>query len=174
MKRLAAALLALTMAFVGVACDDDNPPTSPDNSVTLTAQLSPANEVPPVTDAEASGSGNVTIRFDVTRDSGGTITAATVNFTVNLTGFPGTTQIILAHIHGPAAAGATAPVKIDTGITTGQITLTGGAASFTRTAPGPITPADVTDMINNPSSYYFNVHSQLHGSGVIRGPLVRQ
>src|SRR6186713_2373544 len=172
MKRLAVAPLALTVAILGVACDDNNP-TTPDNSVTLTAQLLPANEVPPVTDAEASGSGTVTIRFDVTRDSAGAITAATANFTVNLTGFPGTTQIILAHIHGPGAAGTTAPVKIDTGITAGQITLTGGAASFTRNG---ITgaPADVTDMINNPASYYFNVHSQLHGQGVIRGQLVRQ
>src|SRR6186997_1534381 len=109
MKRLAVAPLALTVAILGVACDDNNP-TTPDNSVTLTAQLLPANEVPPVTDAEASGSGNVTIRFDVTRDSSGTITAATANFTVNLTGFPGTTAINIAHIHGPAPAGQTGPI----------------------------------------------------------------
>jgi hypothetical protein len=176
MKRLAVALLALTVAFVSAACDDDNP-TTPDNSVTFTAQLSPANEVPPVTDAEATGSGTVTIRIDLTRDSAGTITAATANFTVNLTGFPGTTQIILAHIHGPASPGSTAGVKIDTGITAGQITLTNGAASFTRNGipvTAPVLTTELPDMIANPSSYYFNVHSQLHGSGVVRGTLAKQ
>ena len=169
MKRLAVAPLALTVAILGVACDDNNP-TTPDNSVTLTAQLLPANEVPPVTDAEASGSGNVTIRFDVTRDSGGTITAATVNFTVNLTGFPGTTQIILAHIHEGAAT-ANGPVKIDTGLTASAPIAFGTGARIQK-ASVTVDPQTAQALVTNPGGYYVNVHTAAHAGGVIRGQLV--
>ena len=176
MKRLAVTVLALTVASMSAACDDDDNPTGPDDSVTFTAQLSPANEVPPITSVEATGSGNVTIRFDLSRDGAGTITAATANFTVNLTGFPSTTAINIAHIHGPAAAGATGPIVVDTGLAAGQVTLTNGVGAFTRDgiAVLPASLSAVQDMLNNPANYYFNVHSAMHGSGVVRGPLVRQ
>jgi hypothetical protein len=61
MKRLS--MLALVLAF-GMACNDS--PTSPSdnpNVARFTAILLPANEVPPVTNADASASGVSSLAF---------------------------------------------------------------------------------------------------------------
>ena len=172
MKRLAALVLALAVAASGAACDDDSP-TSPDDAVTFTAQLSPANEVPPIGNAEASGSGSATIRFDLTRNSAGSITAATANFQAALTGFPDNTALTMAHIHNNVA-GQTGPIVVDTGLTPGQITLGTGAGNFAKEGV-PVTNLTVLqNIIANPSQFYFNVHSSLNSSGMARGQLVRQ
>jgi hypothetical protein len=171
MKRVAALALALTVAAFGAACDDS--PTTPDETVTFTAQLSPANEVPPVANAESSGSGSATVRFNLTRNTAGSITAATVDFQVSLTGFPNNTALTMAHIHNNVA-GQNGPIVIDTGLTAGQVTLGSGAGNFARDG---IPVADLTllqNIITNPSRFYFNVHSTLNGSGMARGQLVKQ
>ena len=43
-------------------------------------------------------------------------------------------------------------------------------APITMTNP-TVDPALATDIIANPSGYYFNVHSQLHSGGFIRDQL---
>jgi len=172
MKRVAALILALTVAASAVACDDDSP-TSPDETVTLTAQLSPASEVPPVSNAESSGSGSATIRFNLTRNAAGSITAATADFQAALTGFPDNTALTMAHIHNNVA-GQNGPIVVDTGLTPGQITLGNGAGNFTRDGI-PVTNLTVLqNIIANPSQFYFNVHSSLNSGGMARGQLVRQ
>src|SRR5262245_7821125 len=106
MHRIASVLLALSVALFAVACDDDDNPSNPsdNNTVRMTAPLLPSNEVPPITNAEANGSGSVIVTFHLTRDAAQNITSATVDFAVALTGFPGNTAVTAAHIH-PGAAG---------------------------------------------------------------------
>jgi hypothetical protein len=170
-------LLASTFGFAA-ACDDDGPTDPTDETITFTAQLSPANEVPAVTNAESTGSGTATIVFDVDRDSAGTITAATANFQVNLTGFPAGTPLTMAHIH-TGAAGVNGGILVDTGLVPNEVTLTTGAGNFTKNGIGNsgtngLTVAEAQDIINNPAGFYFNVHSVLNPGGMARGQLVKQ
>jgi hypothetical protein len=172
MKRFSIMLVA-ALALVAVGCGDDDNPVGPgdDNHVQFTATLLPSNEVPPVTGDEAAASGSVVIDFNLTRDSTGTITAATATFTVNVSGFPSTTSITAAHIH-PGAAGATGPVLVSTALAAGQVTLTNGAALFTQSNIS-VTAANAQAVINNPAGHYFNVHTVAHPGGVMRGQLVK-
>jgi hypothetical protein len=174
MKHVLAPALILVMSVAAAACDDS--PTDPsDETITFTAQLSPANEVPAVTNAEASGSGTATIRFDVDRNSSGAITAVTVDFQVTLTGFPSSTPVNMAHIH-TGVAGATGGILVDTGLTPGEVTLGNGAGNFTKNgvALQGDALAAAQNIISNPGNYYFNVHSTLNPAGMARGQLVRQ
>jgi hypothetical protein len=172
MKRLT--VLTLAIAMMAAACGDDSPtnPSQP-NRLVFSAALSGANEVPPIQGAEAGGTGNATITFDVTRDSSGNVTAATASFVVNISGLPANTPINLSHIH-QSPAGVNGVVVIDTGLrATSPVTLSSGSGSFER--PGiTVSPVDlVTQIVNNPAGFYFNSHSALNPGGVIRGQLVR-
>jgi len=171
MKRLTPILIAL--AVFSVACGGDDSPTSPSppTTVRFTAQLLPSNEVPAVLNADASASGTSTITLNLTRDSGGAITAATVDITTTVTGFVAGTTVTAAHIHR-AAAGTNAGVLLGQ-FGAGELTLTNGAGTITRTGlTMPVT--DAQGMIDNPAGHYFNVHTQLNLGGAIRGQLTRQ
>ena len=165
------------MMALGAACGSKTASTTPSttaaaNTVTFTAALSPANEVPAVTNADAAASGTATVTLNLTRDSAGTITAATTTFQVNLTGFPANTSITGAHIH-PGASGTNGGVLVSTTLTSGEIVLGNGVGGFTKTAIP--TAADVAQgIISNPAGYYFNVHTTLNGGGAARGQLVKQ
>ena len=165
MKRLSTGVIAL--AFVAAGCGSS---TSPSGSPkpTFSAQLLPSNEVPPITNAESSGTGSATITFDTTT-SGGNVTAATVSFVANLTGFPSTTTVTLGHIHR-GAAGVPGGVVISANVT--ATTLTGGTTTLNLSNSSPDL-AVVQDILNNPSNYYFNLHSTLNPGGFIRGQLSR-
>jgi hypothetical protein len=170
MTRVLVAGVAALALLVGVACDDDSP-TSPSETITLSAQLSPANEVPPVSNAEASGSGTATIRLHVTRDSAGTITAASADFQVTLAGFPPATALTMAHIH-QGAVGTNGSIVVDTGLTPGQTTLATGAGSFTKNGID-VTPTVAQAIVADPSAFYFNIHTVLNSDGAARGQLTR-
>jgi hypothetical protein len=171
MKRLSVPAIALVLLAAG--CTKNS--TSPNPTVSLqpvfTAALSPANEVPAIVGAEASGSGTATITFDVTKDAAGNITVATATFVVNLSGFPAGTPINVAHIH-PGAAGTNGSVLVNTTLAAGQVVLTGGSGSFTRSVS--VDPAVTQSILNNPAGFYFNVHSTINSGGVARGQLVKQ
>ncbi len=76
--------------------------------------------------------------------------------------------INIGHIH-EGATGVNGAVKISTGLVAGDLTLTGGGVTFTRTATADA--ALITAIIANPSGYYVNFHSTVHAGGVIRGQL---
>jgi len=170
--------MSRTLAFIAIAtcvlaagCSNDvaSPSTTP---VVFSTTLSPANEVPPVSGTEGTGHGAVQIQFDVTRNAAGTITAATATFTFQLTGYPAGTVIQGAHIH-PAPAGVNGPVIISTGLTaTNTVTASSGTGEFTFKNI-PVDPALVQQIIDNPSAFYFNVHSPTNPGGFSRGQLVR-
>jgi len=167
MKRLS--VFAIALSFVVAACGGTAVAPSAVRP-TFTAVLSPANEVPAISDSESSGSGNVTVTFDTT-SSGGNITAATATFVAQLSGFPPNTPINIAHIH-PGAVGVNGGILVNTQLTAGDLVLTNGSGTFTK---GPVTmlPEVAQQIMNNPSGYYFNVHSTINPGGVARGQLQR-
>ena len=173
--------LILLMAAAVAGCDDDSPTAPADpNVVVFTAQLSAANEVPPVTNAESTARGDVRITFNLTRDTSNNITSGTATFVVNLNSFPAGSTWTLAHIHEGNSTVA-GPVKVNTGLTVGTaVTLTNGTVSnhtFSNIAintAGVADPALINAIINTPSNFYFNAHTALNGGGAVRGQLVKQ
>ena len=173
MKSLAylSGLLILgSLAVTGCGSDPINSP-SPASTAQFTAALLPASEVPPVTGAEAGGSANATITFNLTKDSAGTVTAATMDVTVSASGFPAGTALTGAHIH-PGATGTNGGILISLGLTAGEITFANGSGSFTK--QGVTVPADqANSILANPAGFYLNIHTAANAGGVARGQLTR-
>jgi hypothetical protein len=165
--------LVVGLSVLAAACSESSSPSSPSqgtvSTTTFTVPLSSANEVPAITNADASGSGTAIISLSVTKDDSGTITAATVNFQISVTGFPAGTTITDAHIHnGPA--GSNAGVAVNAGLTSGQLAVTNGSGSITKN--GINVSADrAAAILSNPAGHYFNVHTTLNPDGAIRGQL---
>jgi len=169
MRRVVGLLIAVALIAAGCGSSSTSPSNAP---VVFTAQLLPSNETSAINGGETTGSGTVTITMNTTKDSSGTITSATTNFNVTLTGFPSTTNIILAHIH-EGASGVAGPIRVNTGIKSGDVPLNNGAGGFQIL--GVNTDAALAQqIINNPAGFYFNVHSTANGGGVARGQLVKQ
>ena len=170
MKRLILPLTLLVLGFSLSACKYNSPSGPSSNSKnTFTAVLLPANEVPAVVGAEATGSGTATITLNLTKDSNGYVTAATVDFSVTVTGFPNGTSLTGAHIHG-GAAGTNGGILVSTGLAPGDVSFPTGAGSFSRT--GITTTVDQANAIlANPGSFYFNIHTAANSGGVARGQL---
>jgi len=168
MKRSTVITIALALFAAGCGGTTDPTPVKP----TFTADLRTSNENPPITNAEAGGSGSATITFDITRDAQNNITAATATFVVTLAGFPANTPINIAHIHR-APVGSNGNVVVNTSLAAGEVTLASGGGSFTKTGI-VISPVDLAnEIINNPAGFYFNAHSTLNPGGVVRGQLVK-
>jgi hypothetical protein len=161
MKRLA---IAISLLAVGVAgCGSSTTPTSPSTIKIYTVQLSPANEVPPITDAEQSGHGTavITIHSDTN----------TVDFSISMSGFPANTNVILAHIH-PGAAGVNGGALIGVAglAATTPLLLTNGSGTYV--ANGVASSAtNIQNVLASPQNFYFNVHTSVHTGGVMRGQL---
>ena len=169
MKRLS--ILALALVFA-VGCGSKSPTSASNpNVIKFTAALLPGNEVPPVTNADAGASGTMTLNLNLTKDAAGTITAATGDFTMDLKGFPAGTTLTGSHIH-KAPAGTNAGVSVSLGLGAGEIVLVNGAQVVTKNGIN-VTAADAQDMINNPSGYYFNVHTTINTGGAIRAQLTK-
>jgi len=109
------------------------------------------------------------ILLTVARDSSGTITSATAAFQISVAGFPPGTIVTDAHIHN-AAVGVVGGVYVATGLTAGELVLTNGGGSVTKN--GINVPADkAAAILNDPTGFYFNVHTALNPNGAIRGQL---
>src|SRR5438270_12775041 len=90
------------------------PSPSPTVANVFKADLKASNETPaPISDAEATCAGTATVTF----------TSTTAKFDVSISGCPASTAINIGHIH-EGAAGVGGPVKIDTGLKAGDLTLT--------------------------------------------------
>jgi filamentous hemagglutinin family protein len=170
MKRLSPIAVVLALLAAGCSSNNSPTPTTPTNP-TFTATLSPANEVPPITNVESTVSGTATITLVVTRDAANNITAASATFVVNLQGFPAGSAVNIAHIHEGASTCA-CPVVVNTSLTAGEVTISGGTASFTK-ANITVDPAVAQRILTNPAGFYFNVHTTLNAGGVARGTLNR-
>lgn len=170
MNRLSLLVVGLSVLAVGCGGKSATGPSQGTRTTsTFTVPLSPANEVPPITNADASAAGNATIALTVTKDNSGNITAATVNFQFSATGFPAGTTVTGAHIHN-AGPGVIGGVYVDTALASGEMAITNGSGSATKN--GINVPADrAAVIISNPGGHYFNVHSTLNPGGAIRGQL---
>jgi hypothetical protein len=164
------AALAVSAAACGSKSTTPNTPTGPTTStVTFQATLLPANETPAITNAENTASGNVTITFHVTKDTGGNITATTADFSATIAGLPAGSTVTMAHIH-TGAVGVAGPILVNTNTASGDVPLTNGAGTLTKSTIN--VPADqATGIIANPAGFYFNIHSALNGAGFMRGQL---
>ena len=171
MKRLALLGLLIIGSFAA-GCGGDNP-TAPSNAstATFTTTLLPSNEVPAVTGAEASGSGTGTVTLNLTKDSAGSVTAATLDVTVAATGFPAGTALTASHIHS-APAGVNGGIIISFGLSAGEVTFPTGSGGFTK--KGISVSADQANAIlANPGGFYVNTHTAANPNGVARGQLTR-
>ena len=148
------------------------PSPTPQTKFVFNADLKSSNEVPAIADAEASCSGKGIFTLNTTKDTAGKITAATGQFDLTITGCPANTEITLFHIH-KQVAGQNGGVVVDSGQKAAEpIVLATGATTGTVTKMQPtVKPEDAEAIIAGPSGFYFNVHSKLHGGGVIRGQL---
>lgn len=135
------------------------------------ADLRSSDEVPPIVGAEAACAGQGRLVLRARLDPAGKITSATAQLSFLVNRCPDDTKIILAHVH-QAATGQNGAVKIDSGLTASEpLAMGAGGIGFNVEDIAVPDLAVVSDIITNPSSYYFNVHSSLHASGVIRGQL---
>ena len=173
MYRMSVLVVGLSILAVGCSESSSSPsgPSAPSQGTsttsTFTVPLSPANEVPAITNADASGSGTATIALTVTKDSGGNITSATANIQISVSGFPAGTTFTDAHIHN-GAAGSNAGIYVSAGLASGELTLTNGSGSVTKN--GLNVPSDrAAAILANPAGHYFNVHTLLNPAGAIRG-----
>lgn len=171
MKHFAVAAFGLVLALGAAACSSSTASPSP-TKPTFTADLRTSNENPPVSNAEAGGTGTATITLDVTKDAAGNVTGGTATFQVTLSNFPPGTPINAAHIH-QAPVGSNGSIVFSTSLAAGEVVLTNGSGSFTKSGIAPADPATINAIINNPSGFYFNAHSSLNPGGVIRGQLVK-
>jgi hypothetical protein len=161
MKRLA---MAVSMLAVGVAgCGSSTTPTSPSTLKIYTVQLAPANENPPITNAEQSGRGTAVITIHTDTN--------TVDFSFSMTGFPANTNVILAHIH-PGAAGVNGGALIGVAGLAATTPLLLANGSGTYVANGVASSAtNISNVVANPQNFYFNVHTTNNPGGVMRGQL---
>jgi hypothetical protein len=173
MKRFA--ILACVSTLMVAGCGSS--PTTPTNQPTVfTVQLSAANETTPVINEESTARGTAVITMRPERDGSGTITGGTIDFSVSMSGLQSTTVLTAAHIH-PGAAGVPGGVLVGTGLVAADnVPITNGNATFSKlnvTAAGATTTAaqNMTAILANPAGFYFNVHTQRNGGGVMRGQL---
>lgn len=162
MKRLGIAVTILALGLAGCGDDNNGNPAGPSNLTVFTVQLSPSNEVPPITNAESTARGTAVITVNSQTN--------TIDFSVSLNSFPTTSVLTAAHIH-PGAAGVNGGVLIGTGLTSGNApSLSSGSGTFSFTGVGA-TADQIAQILANPQNFYFNVHSQANGPGVMRGQL---
>jgi hypothetical protein len=167
----AAGLVAAACGGGGTGAATTPPTPSPQNTFVFTADLSPANENPAITDAEASGSGTATVTISTAKDSTGKLVGANAKFEIVLKGFPATTMITISHIH-KGDAKTNGGVVVDSGMkATEPIALTTGGTSITKDNLAIADLVLAADILANPGNYYYNVHSVLHAGGVVRGQL---
>lgn len=144
---LASAAVLLTLGIVGVVAVN----SAGAASTTYTAVLSGANEVsPPGT---------------VTTDTGNAIfTIDSVTFQVCVISVVNLEQgdtVIANHIH-MGAAGIAGPIVVPLN------NMSFPSLNSCVTADGPTTQAIIAD----PSGFYYNVHTEMHPGGALRGQLV--
>jgi Cu/Zn superoxide dismutase len=177
-KSLAFAAAAAAVAvFVGCGSDSDEPTTPVDTSVTYTAQLSAANEVPAPT-GSPTATGTATLKLTTDK-----LLTVTINIVGNLT-----SNLTLSHIHGATNSTPTTASSvvfdfvpamgavISAGTRTGTVLqttydlklLTPGATSVLKQ------PADSVIAWMNSGRAYVNVHTATNGPGEIRGTVVKQ
>lgn len=170
--------LAAGMAVAAAACGggSNNNPAGPSNTgpIVFSVAMSAANEVPPVTNAESNARGTATITMNVPRDASGNPSGpGTLNFAVQLTGFPAPSAAVAAHIH-PGAAGINGSPLVPLPVSAAApIVMADGTGTLTFNNV-EISQSNAQNIYSNPAGFYFNVHTPVNPGGAVRGQLARQ
>jgi len=133
------------------------------------ATLLPENQVPAITDLNASGS--VLVTLDLTRDSSGNVTSGAIMFDANYQVAQPPVTFVGFHIH-QGLAGSNGPVVIDSRLA--SFTDSGGTGRITRILSLPTDDTTLTTLksiIANPPGFYVNLHTSDNPGGAIRGQL---
>jgi uncharacterized protein (TIGR03437 family) len=133
------------------------------------AVISPANEVPAITDVQGSGAVNVWLHL--VKDASGRVTSGSVDFEVRYSGLSPNQTFTAMHIHS-GAAGVNGPVVIDARLQRTDAAPGGGvlpAYQAQLTTPAQLAAAE--GILADPSQYYFNIHSVEKPGGIMRGQL---
>lgn len=142
-------------------------------SIPFRLNMTPQNEVPAITNLEATGFG--TVWLHVQRDAAGRVTSGTVDFNVRYQ-FPGEVTFTGLHIHR-GNAGANGPVLIDSRITAGNpvvdATGRGSIARSAEIAAGSVNVPVLEEIIRNPAGFYLNLHTTANPGGAVRAQLTR-
>ena len=170
-------LLAVAVCVIGTsACgdDDDDGTAGPSNQpLVFLASLSAQNEVPAITNAESTATGEVTITITPRRDSANVILDGTATMNFTLRNMPASSSITLAHIH-TGAAGVNGGIVVNSQLSAATAIATpAGTASFERSGI-TVDAATLNSIIANPAAFYYNVHTALNPGGVARGQLRAQ
>jgi hypothetical protein len=160
-----------------VATRDPTPSLQPPTLGTFgfTADLASSSEVPPVADSERTCNGQGRFVLRARLDPSGKITAATAQFSFFVRDCPADTKITLAHVHR-APSGQNGAILVDSGLSPNEALAmgVGGGIGF-NVEEIPVTDlAAVSEIIADPSKFYLNLHSALHGGGVVRGQLIHE
>jgi len=137
------------------------------------ANMSPANEVPPITGVDTAATGWVTAKIN--RDANGALTGGTVTFDVNYAN-TGAITFTGLHIHYPGTAGVNGPVIINTGLSAAStVASTTGSGNVTRVVPvdssNPTAITTLMALISAPDTAYVNIHSTQFSGGVARSQM---
>jgi uncharacterized protein (TIGR03437 family) len=138
------------------------------------AVMSPANEVPAITNSDARGMAFITMLAGVEPD--GEVKSAEVSIEINYTGFAEGTQFTGFHIH-QGRAGANGPVTIDSTLSRAQNILAGpnGAGNLRyvvdANTAAPATVNTIYTMLQDPGGTYLNLHTVANPGGEIRAQL---
>ena len=167
MKRLSGVVLASVLL---ISCGDSgSEPSENTSTTTYTISISPASEIPAVTNGDQSITGTAVIKITATKD-GNTVKSATVDYQITASGFPAGTTITGAHIHtgGSAVNGG---IFHNPGITASDMPISGtGSGSVTKNGL-TLNAADAQAILSSASSFYFNLHTALNPGGAARGQL---
>ena len=139
----------------------------PTELTTFQSSLSPANEVPPIPDLDASAASN--IRIHSLRGENGMIDAATVVFDMNYR-FPGETEFTGMHIHD-GSAGANGSVRVDSRMTAFTSPTGFGNVMETNLMEAAPAMATLNSMMVTPDKHYVNLHTRVNASGAVRSQM---
>lgn len=166
-RLLAAAVVLSVLSGTLVACEEDDDDEDFEANLTAAQEQSPVNGNP-----TATGTADLVLEDRV------------LTVTVNVSGQL-TSNVTMAHIHGPAATTANAPVILDfvpsmaaviaAGTRTGQIVSASFDLDALTPSPNGILRVTADELINflNTGQAYVNVHTQTNQQGEIRGQILR-
>ena len=142
------------------------------DKATFQVNMSPANEVPPITGLAASA--QTAIPIYLLRNADGTVAAGTIIFDVNYRGFPAATTITGLHIH-QAAAGVAGSIVFPTDVnaTTNKVVTDTGNGNIFKivTISSAAGIKALNALVQDPSGFYANLHTTVNASGAIRDQL---
>lgn len=160
-----AALVVAGVAGGAAGAKGDNGKPTRSATPVFKLLLKPSQEVPRIQGLRADAVGSVT--FDLTRDSGGTITAGEVVFYFNYK-FPSSVTISGLHVH-QGKKGANGTVVVNSSVA--PFTDADGVGNITAVVTGD--PATLQAILNKPRDFYVNLHTTVpaHPDGALRDQL---